>query len=339
MKLCLLADAASVHTRRWAEYFAERGHEVHLLSMRPARYSRVTVHRIRPPFGRGGYLAAAWVARRRIRRLAPDLVHAHYASSYGLWGALGGRGPLVLSVWGSDVQDFPRGGPVQRRLLEWNLGRADVLCATSAALARETAAYAPPGAPIHLTPFGVDTDVFQPRPGSTRGPGVVLGTARNLMRTYGLDVLLEAFARLDPAAAARAGNPLSLWIAGDGPDRATLENQAFRLGVRSHLQFMGALPHDRMPAFLWGLDLFVNPSRAESFGVAALEAAASGLPVVASRVGGLPEIVLDGETGLLVEPEDAMALSEALSILIHSPEQRRALGKAARARAVERYDW
>jgi glycosyltransferase involved in cell wall biosynthesis len=94
-----------------------------------------------------------------------------------------------------------------------------------------------------------------------------------------------------------------------------------------------------MPAFMWALDLFVNPSRAESFGVAALEAAASGLPVVASRVGGLPEIVAEGETGLLVPPEDPAALAEALSGLIRSPERRRELGQAARARAVERYDW
>ncbi len=135
MKLCLFADAPVIHTRRWAEYFADQGHEVHLLSMRPGRYSRVTVHCIRPPLGRGGYFAAALLARRRAAELAPDLVHAHYASSYGLWGALCGRRPLLLSVWGSDVHDFPRRGPLQRRLLEWNLRRADVLCATSEALA------------------------------------------------------------------------------------------------------------------------------------------------------------------------------------------------------------
>ena len=337
MKLCLLADAASIHTRRWAEYFAGRGHDVHLLSMRPASYAQVTVHLIRPPLGRGGYFLTALAARRTIRRLEPDLVHAHYASSYGLWGASCGRGPLVLSVWGSDVHDFPHRGPLQRRLLEWNLRRADVLCATSEALARETAVFAPPGTPIHLTPFGVDTDRFQPRPGGSRGSGVVIGSARKLERTYGLDVLLEAFARLDPGA--RQDQPLSLWIAGDGPDRTRLPQQAARLGVASHVKFLGALSHDRMPAFMWALDLFVNPSRAESFGVAALEAAASGLPVVASRVGGLPEIVADGETGLLAPPEDPVALAEALARLIDSPEQRRALGRAARARAVTRYDW
>src|SRR5436305_419966 len=84
------------------------------------------------------------------------------------------------------------------------------------------------------------------------------------------------------SAAGGAGNPLSLWIAGDGPERAALQRQASRLGITPHVQFLGELSHDRIPAFLWGLDLFVNPSRAESFGVAALEAAASGLPVVAS---------------------------------------------------------
>src|SRR3954468_12821375 len=101
MRLCLLADAASIHTRRWAEYFAGRGHEVHLLSMRAAFYAGVKIHQMRPPLGRGGYFLAALVARRVVRALAPDLVHAHYASSYGLWGALADYHPLILSVWGS----------------------------------------------------------------------------------------------------------------------------------------------------------------------------------------------------------------------------------------------
>ncbi len=336
MKLCLLADAASIHTRRWAETFAGRGHEVHLLTMRPAAYARVTVHCIRPPLGRGGYLLAALAARRRLRALAPDLVHAHYASSYGLWGALCGLRPLITSVWGSDVHDFPHQGPLQRRLLQWNLSRADALCATSESLARETARYAPPGATIHLTPFGVDTDVFQPRPGASRARGAVIGTARNLQRTYGLDVLLDAFARL-PAQA--MDGPLTLWIAGRGAEEAALRRQATDRGIAARVQFLGSLPHDQMPAFLWGLDLFANPSRAESFGVAALEAAASGLPVVASSVGVLPEVVVEGETGLLVPPEDPAALAAALSSLLHDPERRRTMGRAARARAVARYDW
>jgi glycosyltransferase involved in cell wall biosynthesis len=354
MRLCLLADAASIHTRRWAEFFAARGHEVHLLSMRPAVYDQVTVHVIRPPLGRGGYLLAAAAARQRVRELAPDLVHAHYASGYGLWGALCGRRPLLLSVWGSDVCDFPRRGPLQRCLLQWNLRRADVLCATSEALAWETARYAPPGTVIHRTPFGVDTDVFRPRPGGSGREGVVIGTARNLKRTYGLDVLLEAFAILTKSVlglGSRIPNtestlplggtrtPLTLWIAGAGPEEAALKAQAARLGIGERARFLGAVPHERMPAFMWGLDLFVNPSRAESFGVAALEAAASGIPVVASRVGGLPEVVADGQTGLLVAPEDPEGLASALADLVGDPERRRALGRAARERAVALYDW
>jgi L-malate glycosyltransferase len=354
MRLCLLADAASIHTRRWAEFFAARGHEVHLVSMRPAAYERVTVHLIRPPLGRGGYLLAAAGARWRVRELAPDLVHAHYASSYGLWGALCGRRPLLVSVWGSDVCDFPRRGPLQRRLLQWNLSRADVLCATSEALARETALYAPTGAVIERTPLGVDTDRFSPRPGGNRHEGVIIGTARNLRRTYGLDVLLEAVGRLKksgvgcwvlgdrsehPAPDTQHLTPLSVWIAGAGPEEAALKAQARRLGIGEQVKFMGAVPHERMPAFMWGLDLFVNPSRAESFGVAALEAAASGVPVVASNVGGLPEVVADGETGLLVPAEDPAALAAALAGLIGDPARRRALGRSARERAVALYDW
>jgi L-malate glycosyltransferase len=339
MKLCLLADAASIHTRRWAEYFAARGHAVHLLSMRPAPYDRVAVQVIRPPLGRGGYLLAALAARRRVQALAPDLVHAHYASSYGLWGAACGRKPFFLSVWGSDVYDFPRRGALQRHLLRWNLCRADVLCATSEALAAETRRYADPCARLHVIPFGVDTERFQPRPGEAGHAGVVLGTARNLQRTYGLDVLLEAFTRLPADAAEMAGGPITLWVAGHGPEEAALKRQAATLGISGRAHFFGALPHERMPAFLWGLDLFVNPSRAESFGVAALEAAASGLPVVASRVGGLPEVVVDGETGLLVRPDDPAALAGALAGLIRDAERRRSFGRAARAYAVARYDW
>jgi glycosyltransferase involved in cell wall biosynthesis len=124
---------------------------------------------------------------------------------------------------------------------------------------------------------------------------------------------------------------LRLEIAGTGPQREELEREAERLGLTGHLRFLG-WQQDLGPIFRsW--DIFAMPSLEEGFGMAALEAMAEGLPVVATSVGGLPEVVEDGQTGYLVPPSDVTALSERLRLLILDPKGRRAMGAAGRERA------
>jgi glycosyltransferase involved in cell wall biosynthesis len=334
VRLCLLAEASNTHTRRWAGYFAERGDDVLVLSLRPGEVPGARVITIAPPrLGRAGYLLGLPRARQAVQRFDPDLLHAHFATSYGLIGALLGRRPYVVSAWGSDVADWRAGTPPVRALLRFVFARADRVCATSRFLAEATRPFVPPDAEIAITPFGVDTARFHPRASAPADGPIVIGSARWLRPIYGLDLLLEAFARL-PDRSTR------LVLIGEGPQRARLAARADALGVAGRVELPGWVPHETLPSAMRALDVFVVPTRApEAFGVAAVEAAATGLPVVASATGGLPEVVVDGETGFLVPTGDVDAIAERLARLAADPALRARMGAAGRRLVAARYEW
>jgi len=160
----------------------------------------------------------------------------------------------------------------------------------------------------------------------------VLLALASLDRRKGIDVLLEALARV--VAADPRPLPM-LWVAGDGPEREELEARIARLELEGCARLLGR--REDAPDLLAACDLFVLPSRREGLGVAALEAMAVGRPVVASRVGGLGQAVLDGRTGLLVPPEDPEALAEALARALGDDGLRRTLGEAGPAHVAEHY--
>ena len=204
--------------------------------------------------------------------------------------------------------------------MEAVLGRFGVAVAPSRAMARFLAEHGLPERRIHVVPNGIDLPPARPR----RAPGkqLVLGTAANLEYHKGIDVLLEAVARMHAKPRVE--------ILGDGTWRDRLEQQAADLGLDA--RFAGHV--DDAPRRIRGWDLFVLPSRAENFPLAALEAMAAARPVVATRVGGVPEVVVDGETGVIVEPDDPDGLAAALDGLSRRPAQLAKLGEQGRARVA-----
>lgn len=155
---------------------------------------------------------------------------------------------------------------------------------------------------------------------------LVLFAAGALVERKGIDVLLEALERLGAAGP-------RLWVAGDGPEAGALAARADALGLQARVAWLGR--RTDVPDLLAACDIFVMPSRAEGLGVAALEAMAAGRPVVASRVGGLGEVVIDGRTGRLVPPGDPAALAAALAELGPDESSRSALGAAGRERLAQ----
>lgn len=338
-KVVMLGPANVGHTQRWIEGLHARRVQLVLASQhvddRWQPPAGVTLVRL-PYTGSSGYFRNVPALRRLLQRERPDLLHAHYASGYGTTAALAGFRPWLLSVWGSDVFDFPYEGRLKGWWLRRNLRCADALASTSHVMARQVQRLVPELGEIAITPFGVDTERFAPAPSRAHGSdAVVIGTVKTLAPKYGIDVLLRAFAAL------RAGINATLLIVGDGPQRAELEALATSLGIAQRVRFAGAVPHAEVPAWLQRMDIYVAVSRldSESFGVAVLEASACGLPVVVSDAGGLPEVVVDGQTGLVVPREDVSALAQTLQALIADPQRCRQLGNAGRERVVSTYRW
>lgn len=348
MRVALLGPANSIHLQRWAHALVERGLSVCVISQQrcerallPASAEVVWL----PHEGVRGYFLNALPLRRMLARWRANLLHAHYASGYGTTAALCGFRPLLLSVWGSDVYDFPYEGALKARLLRWNLRRATVIASTSHAMAGQVRRLLQEHAPeeILVTPFGVDVARFVPAPrGPARAPQLTIGIVKLLAPKYGVDLLLRAFAGvLYDENVRKAGLDCRLLVVGGGPQRAELEALAKQLGITPRTTFAGQVAHADVPAWLNRLDIYVAPSRldSESFGVAVIEAGACGVPVIVSDAGGLPEVVRDGETGLVVPREDVPGLQAALVRLLLDPGLRDRLGQAARIHVAREYEW
>ena len=294
----------------------------------------VSVVKLRPFGGAARYILAAPRVRRLLGRIKPDIVHAHYATGYGLLGSLSSPSPYVLSVWGSDIYEYPRRSPLHAQLLRFNLRRADYICSTSLAMARETQRYT--SKPVTVTPFGVDCEVFSPKQNKEDRHPLVIGTVKTLDHPYGVEYLIRSFASLVERLTV---HDVRLVIAGDGPLRTSLEALASQLRISDRVDFLGEVPQATVPAVLHTFDIFAALSLRESFGVAVLEASACGIPVVASNVDGLPEVVEDGVTGFLVPPADSSAAAAALLRLLADRTRRKQMGIEGRTFVLERYEW
>jgi len=245
------------------------------------------------------------------------------------------------------VHEWCEGGAVPPTLIRWAFRGAARLCdrvvAVSHSVARDLMA-ARACTPDKLTVIhnGVDVDRFTPANRSAR-PAVVarlfpevapeavflVGAAGNLRRIKNYHVLVQA------AALLRAHENMRFVLWGEGEERAALERDVQRLGLSSRFVLPGRAPS--IAGCLAGCDCFVQPSQSESFGLAAAEAMASGVPVVASAVGGLTEIIEDGRSGLLVPAGDSRALARTIEYLATHPAVRLSLAAAARERIVAHF--
>lgn len=348
MKIALLSGASSIHTIRWANGLCTAGHEVHVITQHPAAgpFSEgVVVHQF--PFrGVSGYFIIVPAVRKLLAALKPDIVNAHYASGYATTARLVGFHPWLLSVWGSDVYDFPYKSPLHKWLVRKNLTAADQVASTSHCMAKQSRTLVPKLSDIAITPFGVDLSSYEdinPEPIQTKSK-LVIGTVKTMKPKYGIDTLIESFALLLNHLNANDFQDipeLELRLVGGGDQTPDLKVLSHRLGVEDKVHFVGHVPHIQVPQELAKLDIYVALSRldSESFGVAIIEASAAGRPVIVSDAGGLPEVTLDGETGFVVPRESPEAASSALEQLVMDAELRHRMGSAGQRHVAQQYSW
>jgi glycosyltransferase involved in cell wall biosynthesis len=286
------------------------------------------------------YLNVIPKIRKRIKAFKPEILHAHFASSYGLLGALSGFHPLIISVWGYDVFSFPNISSLHKKILEYNFSKADQILSTSHIMANEAEKYT--SKEIVVTPFGIDLDVFKAEKTENTSflpfdaKDIVIGTAKPLEKIYGIHDLIEAFALLLKKFPQQS---LKLCIAGDGQEEDHLKTLSKNLGIADKVLFIGKIKHRDMPAFLHSIDMFAALSTEESFGVAIIEASACAKPVVVSNAAGLLEVVEHNKTGIIVNKHDPVSAAKALETLMLDPILRENLGVAGRERVERLYDW
>jgi glycosyltransferase involved in cell wall biosynthesis len=339
VRLCFIADGRSIHSQRWAEYFG-KSHDVHLITYdEPGRdLPGVTVHVVRSRFG--NLYLAFWPrhirVRRTIREINPDLIHAQFITKYGFHLPLGTRWPTVVSAWGDDILVLPPKSRLIRRYTKKVLEGVDLIYAVSKDLLkhiRDDFGISPEK--VRYLPLGVDTAVFSPVNRETEAGGpVVLFSNRGFFPVYDTRTLLAGFTH------ARKVNPgLSLILKGDGPEEDEMRRLVISMNLSAAVTFKGRSQYGDVPGDLQKADIFVSTATSEGTPVSLLEAMSTGLPCIATRVGGVPEWIEDGVNGLLIPPKDPEALSEAILTLAADPPLRERLGGRARETIRERGDW
>lgn len=281
-----------------------------------------------PPV-RGKWDVGAIAAQiRALRRMRPDLLHASmghlYQAQYTLFAAVLTGTPAVAVVHGV----FPQ-PPRSTDVLFGRLMRRVRVAGVSHYVCRniESEFRLPPGTALLLY-NGVEDAVAEPPPVWRSGDGaLILGAVGRCVPEKGFDVLLRSLVDLPDCR---------LVLLGDGAGRTELVRLADRLGVADRVRFVGWV--DQPWTSRWNFDVLVAPSRTEGFGMAVVEAMQVGIPVVASRVGGLDELIDDGTTGILVEPDDAAALAAAIAKLAADPDGHRLMAERARAAIAHRFD-
>jgi glycosyltransferase involved in cell wall biosynthesis len=345
MTILLLADIGSSHTEKWALGLASRGIKIGLFSFNhsprnwyegnenilvlfqpEARIRRIDI------FRKLGYLRFLPILRSKIKQFKPDILHAHYASSYGFLGSLSSFHPFVLSLWGSDVYAFPKKGVLNRNLLKMVLKNADEICSTSRVMSIEMSHYTTRNA--HVIPFGVDTEHFRRKSFNKSGP-FVFGTVKALEHIYGIDRLLRSFAVFLDLSNVDA----VLHIYGSGSQEQNLKTLSETLGIEEKVSFKGFVSGDDLKAAYQNIDVFMALSRSESFGVAVLEASSMELPVITSNVGGFVEVVSNGETGFLVDGENSEDIVSKMMLLSENVELRFKMGQNGRFWVMERFNF
>ena len=265
------------------------------------------------------------------RAFAPDLIHVNYVDHSVLFH-LDTRGahpaPVVVTLHG-DLGQLPK----REMLLAQTLASATWVTGCSAWVVDYVRRLMPSATPrSSLIYNGLAVPSLPPTPPSLHPPRLLcLG---RLGAEKGFDLALSAL----PSVIKRFPQ-VRLVIAGDGPEHTSLKNQAIHLGLTDAVEFMGWVAPENVHALINTATLVVVPSRKEGFGLVAVEAAHMARPIVATRVGGLPEVVVHGQTGLLVEEGNAQALADAIIILLAHPEATVQMGQAARNHARERFSW
>ena len=331
---------------------AERGHEIHFISYaQPFRLDRfrerVYFHEVEmdqyPLFEHPHYALALAVTLHEVAsHYDLDLIHAHYAIPHATsaWLASqmrnGQAGPrIITTLHGTDIT-LTGQHPSFHTITRFSIQHSHGLTAVSRFLREETErSFGIEEGRIQVIPNFIDTERYrrdrEPCHRATLAPDgqKIIMHISNFRPVKRVEDVVRVFARIQEEMPAR------LIFVGDGPDRPRAQQRAEELGVEEDVVFLGK--HSSVEELLACSDLFLLTSESESFGLAALEAMACGSPVVATRVGGIPEVVVDGETGILADLGDTDGMGEAALSILGDDGRWEEMSRAGRAVAVERF--
>lgn len=348
-KVFFISAANSIHTVKWVNALVEK-FEIHLIYCKNHKpdldviNKNVIKHELKFNAPLGYYLNAIEL-NKLYKEIKPDIVNVHFASGYGTLARIAKLDNILLSVWGSDVYDFPNQSKIKKNILKKNVKYAKCIASTSNVMAKELQRQVNlDNKKIYITPFGVDINKFYNYNLTRDNDNINIGTVKSLEEKYGIEYAILSVKKLKENLIKNGKIELAAnikyYIYGEGNQKEELLKLIENNKLEKDVFLMGKIPNNEVPNKLNEFDIFCATSTvSESFGVAVVEAMACEIPVVATDVDGFKEVVDDNITGYIVERKNIEEIAQNIEKLVIDKDLRIKMGKAGREKVLREYAW
>ena len=321
MKILFLADARSIHIRRWIDFFSKKGHQVSLISLEPAENINCEKFFIPSKIKDGflKYVLAVPEIKQIVKKLNPDLASAHFIPNYGWIGARLKRRPLVVTSWGSDILISAKKSFLHKKRAEFVLSQADLVTSDSLYLTSEIVKLKVPENKILSYPMGVSAEFLcssnKQFPPDKKIFRVI--SIRQLEPLYNISLLIEAI----PHCLKRTNHKIEFVIGGEGSQRDFLVQLVQKSKIADRIKFLGKLSQTELMHHFQNSDIYVSTSLSDSTSVSLLEAMACQLIPIVTNIPGNREWIRDGANGYLVPMDKPEILAEKIVEVAHNYEK------------------
>jgi glycosyltransferase involved in cell wall biosynthesis len=279
--------------------------------------------------------------RKLLKKINPDILHAHYVTDCGFLGALSGFHPLVLTAWGSDILIEPKRNPLVKTLTKYALSKADLITSDGNNAIEEMKRSHTRSDKFELILLGVDSRKFTPerrdeglrqKLGGANSPLTI--STRNLNPVYDMGTLIRAVPLI-----LQSVPEAKFLIIGEGKQKKYLEDMALSLHVLDSIIFLGRIPHEELPRYLATADIYVSTSLSDTISICTLEAMACELPPIVTDVGDVRKWIQSGENGFIIPVQRPDLLAERIVYLIKNKQLRQKMSKIDRQLIEQRADY
>jgi L-malate glycosyltransferase len=312
MRICFLADGESVHTIRWCSHFRKSGHEVHLITFKDVTIEGVVVHyvnagRIERSGGNWKIIFLYRKVRKIVNTIHPDILHAHYATSYGLIGALSKYHPYVVTALGTDVLISPFQSRIYKMVIKYVMRKADWITSMAEHMTEKLVSLGVDKTKISVVIFGIDDEIFNRKNRHLPDNKFLLTSTRNFEAVYNIPLLLDAVRKVKDKIPNFRVNMI-----GDGTLRNDLEAMVKDYKIDDIVKFTGKLPQPKIAEALNNSHLFVTLSLSDGNNISLNEAMACGAFSIASDIPANRQWISDGINGFIVPTDDPDVLAEKI---------------------------
>jgi glycosyltransferase involved in cell wall biosynthesis len=313
MKICFLADSGSIHTEKWCDAFVKMGHDVSLISFNPnCQVSSVSFYHVDagPIQSKGGnwkVLLKYRTVKKVVRKINPDILHAHYATSYGLVGALTNFHPFAITAHGSDVLISASQSKIYRFLLKYAFKKADWINLVSNHMVSAVNKIGAFNHKIDVIPFGINRTIFNSTNRPANSDTFIITSTRSFEPVYNLAHLIKSVAKMH-----QERPNIQLNLIGSGSEKKQLQGLVSQLKIEGITKFYGHISQLEIAKVLSVSNVYCSVSLSDGNSISLVEALACGCLPIVSNIEANYQWIKEGETGFLVEVNDVEGLKNRL---------------------------